>query len=154
MNVNHAGVEPTDMTFALVGIAKLQSLLLQRCLTSGCMGHVIKEETRVTVQGINTLDCINQNWWSNPGATITFELSCSENHKNRWASSDFYNSPAQVIASTFHDDFQLLLLILCPPRSLISKKFWSWQFHRASQWACWTQKSLHSWQWRDKTMRV
>ena len=35
MNVKHAGVEPTDLTFVLVGIAKLQSLLHQRCLTSG-----------------------------------------------------------------------------------------------------------------------
>ena len=54
MNVKHAGVEPTDLTFVLVGIAKLQSLLHQRCLTSGCMGHMIQEETRVTVQGINS----------------------------------------------------------------------------------------------------
>ena len=32
------------------------------------------------------------------GATISYQLSCSENHNNLWSTSEFYNSSNQVTA--------------------------------------------------------
>ena len=50
-----AGVEPSKFSFALVAISKLEDLLHKQCLTSGCMAHVIEEDTTITYQGSKSL---------------------------------------------------------------------------------------------------
>ena len=72
-----------------------------QCLTSGCTGHVIKHETRVTYQGIESLHLWREKKPDDlhtAGATISYQLSCSENHNNLWSTSEFYNSSNQVTA--------------------------------------------------------
>ena len=80
---------------------KLEALLYSHCLTSGCTGHVIKHETRVTYQGIESLHLWRKKNLYNlhtAGATISYQLFCSENHNNLWSTSEFYNSTNQVTA--------------------------------------------------------
>lgn len=80
---------------------KLEALLYSQCLTSGCTGHVIKQETRVTYQGIKSLHLWREKKPDDlhtAGATISYQLSCSENHNNLWSTSEFYNSSNQVTA--------------------------------------------------------
>ena len=60
--------------YLLVSWKQLLVVLHHNCLTPGCCGLVVPEETVISEQG----------------AAVSFTLNCTENHQNTWHSSDFY----------------------------------------------------------------